>query len=214
MSRAGLRAWEIGAGWLALATLMAVQPAVAHVPIVRGRLVDLVQRSDVVVIGTADRVQPVGPRLIETTMRVELLLLGSSPGSTVTFQGLTRFAPGARYVVFLHRTGNGFEGTQASGTVFPASRDNDADYRATIEAIRHALVAELAHQTDALRAALIPALSSSAPELRYHAALELSALAQDGHGPSAAERRSLQQLLSSPACDPALQPLVAHLLAP
>jgi hypothetical protein len=198
----------------AVLTLLAGQPAGAHVPALRGRLVDLVRRADLIVIGITNHVRPVGTRLVDTTITVDRVLVGTTSDAGMAFRGPTRFAAGGRYLFFLRRTGRGFEGAQESGTVLPVAREDDQAYQRTIDAIRGALAADAAHQADALRGALLPALSSSVPELRYHAALELSALARDGHRPSDAERQSLLQLLTSPSSDPALRPVLSHLLTP
>jgi hypothetical protein len=179
----------------------------------RGKLVELVQRSAVIVIGTVEQVQPVDTRLSDTVVRVEQAVIGDPPPSALTFRGPTRFAPGGRYVFFLRRTDSGFEGVQESGTIFPATSADDGLYRRTIEALHGALQLEPAARVAAVRAALIPALSASAPPLRYHAALELSALAQDGHGPTDAERRMLSRLLADADTDPALRPLLSSLAA-
>jgi hypothetical protein len=186
--------------------------AQAHVPVLRGRLVELVRHCDTVVIGTAERVEVHGPRLIDTAVRVKHVLLGSWQPAIVTFRGPTRFAPGQRYVFFLRHGISGFEGIQESGTVFPAAPADDAIYRRTVTAIAHALHTDPSQQTDALRAALIPALSAHALPLRYHAALELAALAEGGHGPTRRERRDLQRVLARPDTDPALRPVLTQLL--
>ncbi len=47
----------------AVLTLLAGQPAGAHVPALRGRLVDLVRRADLVVIGITNHVRLVGNRI-------------------------------------------------------------------------------------------------------------------------------------------------------
>jgi len=57
---------------------------------------------------------------------------------------------------------------------------------------------------------IIPALSATAPPLRYHAILELDALAH--HGLSEPERQSLERLSTDPTTDPAIRPLVTSLL--
>jgi hypothetical protein len=194
---------------LALALAGAAQ---AHLPVLRGRLVELVQQSDAVIIGTAERVEPRGPRLVDTVVRVTQVVLGAPLPETITFRGPTRFAPGQRYVFFLRHQGSGFEGMQASGTVFPATPADDAAYRRTVTAIAAALHGDPSRQADAVRAALIPALSAHAPPLRYHAALELAALAAGGHGPTPHEQRTLERVLARPDTDPALRPVLTPLL--
>src|SRR5262249_25858860 len=181
--------------------LLSAEVAMAHVPMLRGKLIDLVQRSDVVVIGTVDSVRAVGARQVDTMVRVQRQLVGAPSDSTLTFRGATRFAPRARYVFFLRHGAAGFEGIQDSGTVFPATPEDDTFYEHVVESTRHALSTDFAHRVDALCSAMIPALSASVPELRYHAALELSALAGANRGQCSAERETLRRLLAEPTLE-------------
>ena len=96
--------------------------------------------------------------------------------------------------------------------MFPCATTDDGTYRSTIEALAHALRTEVTARPDAVRAALLPALTANPAPLRYHAALELRALAQAGHPPNATERLRIEQLLHDPAADPALSPLLNELL--
>lgn len=194
----------------AVPLLFLAQAAVAHVPQLRGRLVDLVGQSDLVVVGTVERVQVVGARRHDTTVRVEGALIGEAPQATLTFRARPRVAAGRRFVFFLHRDATGLECVQASGTVFPARREDDAAYRETVTAIQRALRGSEAARPAALRAALIPALSAAAPPLRYYAVLDLTALVH--HGLTESERRSLERLVADPATDPAIRPTIASLL--
>ena len=197
---------------LSLATVLAGTPAIAHLPAIRGKLVELVQRSDLIVIGSADRVIPVGTSLVDTTVTIAEVLAGTADEKHLTFRGPTRFAPGERYVFFLHRTPDGFAAQQDSGTVFPCTAADDAIYRSTVQALSHALQSDVAARPDAIRAALLPALTAMSDPLRYSAALELVSLAQSGHPPTLAERARIEQLLHDKATDPALQPLLNALL--
>jgi hypothetical protein len=194
--------------------LAAAPPAAAHLQPLRGKLLDLVQRSDLIVIGSADRVVPIGASRVDTTVTVAHVLSGSFTEKQLTFRGPTRFAPGERYVFFLRRTPTEFLGAQDAGTVFPCTPADDAIYRSTIQGLSRALRSELATRPDAVRAALLPALTAEPLPLRYHAALELHALAQTGHPPNAAERARIEQLMRDPATDPALQPLLRGMLPP
>jgi hypothetical protein len=201
-------------GLLALLVLCAAGTARAHIPVLQGRLIDLIRRSDVIVLGTADQLQPVGARRVDVALTVDDVIVGSISEHTLIFRAPSGIAAGERYVVFLRRTGSSFESIQPSGTVFPSRPENDADYRRAITSISQALHRDPAQQVDAVRAALIATLSASPPPLRYHAALELSALTRDGHVPTEVERRHLAALLASPALDPALRPLLISLSAP
>jgi hypothetical protein len=194
--------------------LAASTPAAAHLKVLRGKLLELVQRSNLIVIGTAERVIPIGTSLVDTTVKVAHVLAGTSTETRLTFRGPTRFAPGERYVFFLHHTPTGFAAEQDSGTVFPCTPADDAVYRRTVEALTHALRTAVATRDDAVRGALLPALTATPAPLRYHAALELRALADAGHPPNAAERARLEQLLRDPATDPALRPLLNEFLRP
>jgi hypothetical protein len=195
---------------LIVSLLGAAQPAAAHVPQLRGRLIELVGQSDLIVVGTVENVRAVATRQHDTTIRLEGHLLGTTPAATVTVRARPRFAPGKRFVFFLRRAGAGLECVQPSGAVFPSRPEDDAAYRATITAIQQALRARGADRPAALRAALIPALSAAAPPLRYHAVLELGALSH--HGLTGPERRSLERLAADPATDPAIRPVLTSLI--
>jgi len=187
-------------------------PAAAHIQVLRGKLLDLIQRSDLIVIGTADRVTPIGTSLVDTTVTIVRVLAGTATEKHVTFRGPTRFAAGERYVFFLRRAPEGITGAQDAGTVFPCTPADDASYQRTVQALTRALRSDLATRPDAVRAALIPALSAAPAPLRYSAALELSALARDGHPPNTAERRRLEKLLHEPGTDPTLEPLLTEMI--
>jgi hypothetical protein len=190
--------------------LGAVEPAAAHVPQLRGRLVDLVAASDLVIVGTVEQVTALEARATSTTVRVDATLVGEAPTPTVTFRSQPRFAAGGRFVFFLRRAGAGFECVQPAGTVFRSSVADDDRYRAVVTGIRLARRGSPETQPAALRAALVPALSAAAPALRYHAVLELAALAHHGLSPS--ERQSLQRLAADPATDTAIRSIVRGIL--
>jgi hypothetical protein len=192
--------------------LAASGPAAAHLQVLRGKLLDLVQRSDLIVIGTAERVIPIGTSLVDTTIATAQVLAGTTIEKHLTFRGPTRFAPGERYVFFLQHTPTGLSGMQDAGTVFPCTPADDAVYRSTVQALSRALRSEVATRADTVRAALLPALAAGSPPLRYHAALELNALARAGHAPNAIEQARIEALRHDPATDPALQPLLSGLL--
>lgn len=193
--------------------LLLVQPTSAHVPFLHARLIDLIRRSDVILLGTAERVKPLGARRIDTDLHVEDTFKGTVPERTLTFRGPSGITPEERYVVFLRRTPSGFESIQPSGTLFGSRPQDDAAYRRVVTSINGAQHGDAVQQVVVVRAALIAALSASAAALRYHAALELSALAHDGYGPTEIERQSLATLLASPAVDPALRPLLTSIAA-
>lgn len=206
------RAVTIGAGSAALllSLLIAVaQPGHAHVPQLRGRLADLVGQSDLVIVGTVEQASTVAGKTKRTTARVDEVLIGAPPGPSLTFEGPARF-PAGRFVFFLRRDGAGFDCVQPSGTPFPASAPDDALYRQTITGVKDALRGPEDVRVAALRAALIPALSASAPALRTHAALELANLAH--HPVTQSERESLERIAADPTTDPGIRSVAETLL--
>jgi hypothetical protein len=187
-----------------------LEPARAHVPQLRGRLVDLVSQSDLIVVGTVDGTRAIEPRRHDTTVRVEGRFGGEPTPPILAFRSARRFAPGKRFVFFLRRDGTGLVCMQPSGTVFASRPDDDAAYRQTISAIQRALRAGVGQRTAALRAAIIPALSATSPALRHHAVLELGALAH--HPLTDSERRALERIAADPATDAAIRLIVTSLL--
>ncbi len=203
------RNWLGGAQIIGLLVVVA-QPAAAHVPELRGRVIDLVAQSDLIVVGTVENVRPDAARLNVTTVRVEGQFIGETTDAILTFRARRRFATGRRFLFFLRRAGASLECVQPTGTVFPARPVDDAAYRDTTTAIQRALGAPVADRPAALRAAISSALSAPPPQLRYHAVLELAALAHQGLTES--ERQSLARLVADPATDPAIRPIVASIL--
>lgn len=195
---------------LAGGLLVIARPCAAHVPELRGRLIDLVGQSEQIVIGTVEQVRAVDARTNETRVRVEQWLVGETKDTRLTFRSRPRFAAGQRFVFFLQGQGADLECVQPSGTVFAAAPPDDAAYRDAVGAIRRAASASESERPALLRAALIPALSADAPALRYQALLELGALAH--HGLSAADRRALERLIADPTSDAALRPIVITIL--
>ena len=195
--------------YLALALLVAAEPASAHIPQLRGRLLDLVAHSDVVVVGTVETASPLDPRTNSTTIRTETALVGEAPAPTLTFRGAARFPVGSRFVFFLRRNGS-FECVQPSGTLFAARPQDDAAYRVTVTGIKLAQREPADKQPAALRTALIPALSAGVPTLRYHAVLELAALAH--HGLSDTDRQALARIAADPSTDATIRPIIKTLL--
>jgi hypothetical protein len=190
--------------------LLVPRAAAAHVPQLRGRIIDLVSQSDLVVVGTVESVRALEARQYDTSVRVEGQIIGAAAEPTLTFHARLRFAPGQRFVFFVRRAGADLECVQPSGTVFPARPEDDAAYHAAISGIERALAVAVDQRPAALRAVIIPALSATAPPLRYHAILELDALAH--HGLTEPERQSLERLSADPTTDPAIRPLVTSLL--
>jgi hypothetical protein len=194
-----------------LAVLVYGRPAAAHLPVLQGKLVDLARRSDLVVVGRVKNVAQINSRVVDTVIEVNGLLVGES-APEVRFRGRTRFAPGEHYVFFLKSNDDAIEGLQPSGTLFPiGSPQEEEGYRSVVIGIRNS-PADESKPSPALRAALIAALSAPAKELRYHAALELSAIAHHIDKLDPAERANLEALASNPATDPVLLSLLHELL--
>jgi opacity protein-like surface antigen len=202
----------VAAAVLILATLCATVAA-AHVPPVAGKLVDCIQQSDLIVAGVIERIANVDALTVETTVHVERTFVGIAPDTRVTFRGGARFAAHERYVVFLRRGETAVIGVQAAGTLFPSRAADDAQYRDVITAVRTALTAEGDTRVERLRSALIPALRAQPEPLRYHAALELGALAHHG-ALSAAHRDALDAIAADPRTDVKLRRLIALLAQP
>jgi hypothetical protein len=102
----------------------------------------------------------------------------------------------------------------SSGVHFPATEADDADYSRAVRQIAGALRLPEAKQVSAMRTALIPALQAKALELRYHAALELAALAHPGHELTDEQRKAIEAVRGAPDLDPALAPLLDRVLHP
>jgi len=194
-----------------LALLLLAAPAAAHLPQLRGRLIDLATQSDAIVLATVERSVSAAPQRNETTVRVERWLAGAATDEHVTFTAGPRFAAGQRYVFFLRRDPAGFTCLQPSGTVFASRPQDDRAYSEAIASIRAAGFADGELRAVLLRHAMIAALAAPAPALRFHAVLELAALAQ--HGVSDSERRAIERLLGDPATDPTIRPALTSLLA-
>lgn len=198
---------------LAMLVAMAglVQPAAAHLPQVRGRLIDLATQGDVIVFATVEQSQRAAPRRNETRIRVARALVGAAAEETLAFIGGPRFAPGQRYLFFLRREGGDLTCLQPTGTVFAARPEDDRAYADAIAAIRAARGADENVRAVALRTAMITALGAPPAALRFHAVLELAALAHDGFPDR--ERRALQRIVADPNTDPALRPVLTAMLA-
>ena len=207
------RASTVRAAYAApLALLFLLSSAQAHVQVLRGRLVDVVGQSNLVVIGSVEELTPVGARHADATVRVDAVLAGVADTGRLTFRTPTSLTPGARYVLFLRRDGDRLASVAPSGALFPSGREDDAGYRRAIEAIAAALRADPSVRVTELRAALIGTLSASAPPLRYYAALDLATLDHADHPWTSSQRAALERLIADPGADADLRPLLSALL--
>lgn len=183
----------------------------AHIQPLVGRLVDVVRQSDLVVVGIVTR--PVGDSANGALqIDVEKVLLGSVQEKSLEVRCTARLGVGERHVVFIATAPGGFRCVQPARSRFPANVEDDADYARTVRAIADALRLPQSKQLPALRAALIPALRSSAMELRYHAGLELVAFNHPDHPLTTEERRAVEEIRDAPDLDPGLPPLIDQLL--
>jgi hypothetical protein len=82
----------------------------------------------------------------------------------------------------------------------------------TVTGIKRAQREPADKQPAALRTTLMPALSAAVPQLRYHAVLELAALAH--HGLSEADRQSLARIAADPNTDATIRPIIKSMLEP
>lgn len=197
-----------GAGPLVVLVALFAEAAVAHVPAIAGRLIDCIQRSDVIVVGTVVHIADVDARIVEAAIDIDRTLLGAVTEAHLTFRGEARFAIKQRYVVFLRRDGAAFVGVQPSGTYFASAPADDALYTQVIGGIRAALAEKEETRVERIRAALIPGLGSAQQALSYNAALELDSLAH--HGPLSAEQRAqVEAIMARPGIDPKLRSLVS-----
>lgn len=197
---------------LVAALILAAAPAWGHINVLRGRLVDLVKQSDVVIIGVVT--VPASASTSGKDLEIDVVgtIRGTIDGKSLTARTSARLMQGERQVIFLAREGDGFRCVHGSGTRFPATADDDADYRRAVEGIAAALHLPEDEQIRALRAALIPALRAKSLPLRYHAGLELTALDHDGHPLTAAERAAIERIRAEPDFDATLSPIVDGLL--
>ncbi len=192
--------------------LAAVPEAAAHLPVLRGHLVEVVRQSDLVVVGRVTETRSAGAPVRETTVAVARVLRGASGEHLLVFRGRLDAAAGSRQVFFLRHAAPGLECVQPSGVIFPARAEDDEIYRDTVAAIGEALRDAGVAQGVKLRAALLPALSARPAALRYNAALDLVAFTEQGPPLGADERAKLQRLRADERTDPALRPLLSEAL--
>jgi len=211
-----------------IAALLAVLSPAApgHMRAQVGSLVDLVQRSERILVG---RPQPTGRAESgdsKYTVRVDVTLLGEASSESFEIVSRASFEPGVRQVFFLARTsptlagGGGtpapqprWHSLQKPGSVYPAATPDDGAYRAVVQAARAAADQPDDKAIAALRAALIPALQAKAESLRYHATLDLLATIHREHPLTPEERERLATVVHAPAFDAQLRPLLEPHLA-
>ena len=183
-----------------LLLLAAAGPALAHLPPIRGKLVHLVASSDAILIGIVHRV---GGKLSIEPQQIILPKGRNQFAQRITLENGPAFPSGSRQVLFLRHSARGWISVQPPGVLFPAAKADDALYRTVIRGIARSLMTNGSERTMILRSALAAGLAARAAPLRYHAALELSALRT---GLSAAS--TLREAQPKASTDPALQPLL------
>lgn len=197
---------------LLFATLIAAAPATAHIKPLRGHLIDLVRASDIVIVGVVTRPASLSPSGKDLEIDIVDTLAGKVSEKALKARTSARLVAGERQIVFLKREDTGFRCVQPSGTHFPSTPGDDADYRHVVKALADALHLPEAEQVRALRAALIPALTAKSMPLRYHAALDLASLSHEGHELTNDERAAIRTIRGAPEFDPALAPVVDSVL--
>lgn len=194
---------------VALALLLAVPaPALAHLQIAQGRLLDLIQRSDRVLIakvraGASPEGQ--GMRLLP----VALPPTATAPPTLASIEIPARLAVevGRTYAFFVKRDGERWQCVHANGTVLPA-RAGGSEYIELDRALRPLLRSGSDEVTDVL----ILALRSSTRELRQHATLALLDVVHADHPLTAAQRESLRATLAAVSFPAQFRPVLESLL--
>lgn len=194
---------------VALALLLWSVGAAAHVPFLRGHLLDLVQNADRIVIARVDEAtrRPAGDSRLKLT--VLSTITGKPRPPAIEVLSPSYLAPGSEQVLFL-KNGEEILSLAPRGASFASDARSRDSYRRAIGALRQAINEN--SRARSLRAVLLAALRSPAPSLRYEAALALNQLQHDGPPLTAAEAHQLKQLLADPKLDPVLAPLLQSLL--
>lgn len=198
-----------GAG--ALLSVILALPAAAHLQFFPGRLLDLLQRSERVVIAAVDHVE--GD--LASSRRLWAVRVDGNEGEPPAPVRLTADArlalePGKRYAFFVKGKDANLECVHPSGVVFPA----DAGGSEYVDLDRQVRPLLLHGPPRRIVDALIPRLRSPVRELRYHVALALSDAAHGEHPLDAEQQAQLREVAESPDFDAAIRPLIAPLLVP
>ncbi len=165
---------------------------------VHGQLLELCERADVVVVAKILELANDDTATIEP-----LAILSGTAIDRTAIAANGNLARGEIHVLFLSRAA-ALQNLMPRGVVFLTDTTQAASLRRLIQSLRHALAQSEAARPDAVRAALMPCLTSPMTALRYDCAMTFNRLVRDGHGPTPRERRELDRLLARPDADPAL----------
>jgi hypothetical protein len=193
--------------WLLLAVL-ASAPAGAHMQVAQGRLIDLIRRSERVIIA-----KPHGPEEHVGDRRYLAVTVLSDDGRRASRERLQvprRLAvqSGRPYAFFVRRDGDGWLCLHDPGTVLPAPH-RGREYVELDRAIRPLPADAVGPVTDVL----LTALRSASRELRFHAAMALLDAVHADHPLEPPQRDALRAVLQHPDFDAGLRPLLEPLAA-
>lgn len=191
---------------LLLGTLAA--PAAAHLQVAQGRLLDLVRRSERLVV-----VKVRGPGTVAGSERVLAVTVLAPDGTTARHERLAvpaRMAlrPGRAHAFFVERIDGGWRAVHPPGAVFPAPQ-RGREYVAVDRALRPLPDDAVAAITDVL----VATVAAQSRELRLHATMALLDTVHADHPLGPRQRAALRAALAAPGFDPELQPLLAPLAA-
>ncbi len=183
-----------------------VSPASAHMQLAGGRILDLIQRSERLVIAKV-----LGPGMTLDTRRVlPVLVLSESGDSAVRSQievpARLAVQPGRSYAFFVTAGDGGWSCLQPAGTVLPAPH-RGREFVEFDRALRPLVPASIEEAADVL----LLGLAAESRELRLHAALALLDNTHDDHPLTAAQRHTLREILAGSRLDPSLRPALAPL---
>lgn len=182
-------------------------PAAAHLQFFNGRLLDLAQQSDRLVIATVDAAAPGagdGRALWNVDIHVEP---GERRGSVLSTAARMPIRVGGTYAFFVKQRDERLDCVHPAGVVFPAE-EHAAAYHALDRGLRPLLHGPPQRLADVLLATL----DTPVRELRYQVALALHDVAHGEHPLTAEQQARLAALLADAGFDAAIRPLLAPLI--
>lgn len=204
--------WSGAAALAAVGALLAVVPAAGHLRNVGGSLLDLLVRSDALVLVEVVRATTDAPA--ETRVRTKSVLGGLEPPGEVSVANALspmRYETGQHAVVALERDEETWRAVQLTGEGLVLDESElDAETASYLEALWTA-THDAASQGD-LGRTLRGGLRLPHRQLRLWAALDLAELAHHRPGLSADVRKALAGDLEDPDLDPAVRMAVERAL--
>jgi len=181
--------------------------ASAHLEFFTGRLLDLVQRSDRLLVAKVTKVEKAATDAVQT-LTVEWSVGDDKlESATVRAHRNLGFATGGTYAFFVTENEDAFDCIQPAGVLFPVA-DDGREFRELDAALRPLL----GGPTAPITAVLIPALRSASRELRYNVAFALRDAAHGDHPLPPAQRTELEKIMAEPSFDDTIRPLLAALI--